>query len=377
MEFSLQFVSNIILFAVCFSMGTIFLALPVIQNPGLRNYKISLKLLASAYFLLGLLSFIVLIFKIPDNGREHFTFISITISSFQALLFTTALITLLNPRFINLKYTLFHVTPFLVFVLLFIVSNLLFGNPVIAHVNEISTYIKNPTLWVRLSFFGFYIFQLLFYTWLYFNQQKKYKKRALNYFSDDAYLKLSWVRIAFLAALAIGTLAMTTYFFHKKYDGIFTLIYAVFYFGFAFEYIKYHKIFKQIEPVILPKTTEQDKPLPKPRIKTEWPVLKQQILNKQYFLESGINIEDIAQRVNIGRTTLSNLINREEGVNFNTWINTLRIEKAKQLLLENPNEPLSIIAEKVGYSEQANFSRQFRQITGYAPTLWKQKHEQL
>jgi hypothetical protein len=103
-------------------MGTIFLALPVIEKPGLRNYKISLKILASAYYLLGAHSLAIILFKIPDNGREHFTFISISVSSFQALLFTTTLISLINPNFIK-KNILLLITPFLLFVTLFIISN--------------------------------------------------------------------------------------------------------------------------------------------------------------------------------------------------------------------------------------------------------------
>ena len=90
-------------------------------------------------------------------------------------------------------------------------------------------------------------------------------------------------------------------------------------------------------------------------------------------IESGVTIEDLANKLNIGRTTLSNLINREEGVNFNTWINRLRIEEAKQLLIDNPDYTIAKISEMVGYTEQANFSRQFKQITGESPLLWRKQ----
>jgi AraC-like DNA-binding protein len=229
-------------------------------------------------------------------------------------------------------------------------------------------HLNNPTLWVRLVFFGLYCFQLIFYTVIYFNQEKKYRVKAMDYFSDNVWLRLSWVRVAFISALIIGVVSLISYLFAQKWDWIFISLYSIFYFGFALQYIKYNKIYTLIEPIQAePEITNR-----KPRTKMEWPGLKQQILQHNYYLESGINIEDIALRLKIGRTTLSTFINREEGVNFNTWINTLRIEQAKKLLLENPNLPLSNISEKVGYSEQANFSRQFRQITGYAPTLWRQ-----
>ncbi|MBI9065781.1 MAG: AraC family transcriptional regulator [Salinivirgaceae bacterium] len=373
MDLSLHFLSNTVLFVVCLSMGTMFLAFPVPQKSGLRNYKISLRVLASAYSILGLLSMIIIVFKIPDNAREHFTFLGIGISSFQVLLFSSALITLINPKFVTFRYLIAQITPFLFFITFFILSAKFYGNPVITHLNEISLYLKNPTLWIRLLFYGYYIFQLFFYTWLYFNEEKKYKSRALNYFSDEVWLKLTWVRFAFIAALAIGTIAMISCFFPQKYDWIFNLLYTLFYLGFALEYIKYNKIFRLVEPIIVTEKVVPADANKKPRSKMEWLGLKQQIINNNYYLETGVNIEDIAQRLRIGRTTLSTFINREEGVNFNTWINTMRIEKAKELLIKNPDEPLSLISEKIGYSEQSNFSRQFRQITGYAPTLWRQQ----
>jgi len=111
----------------------------------------------------------------------------------------------------------------------------------------------------------------------------------------------------------------------------------------------------------------------KNRIKQDWQSLKEQILANQYYLQSGINIEELSQQLGFGRTVLSTLINCEEGVNFNVWINTLRINKAKEYLISDPDKPLSAIAEMVGYTEHPNFSNQFKTITGESPLVWKEK----
>jgi len=374
MELSLHFVSNLILAVVCIAMGTIFISLPTPPKPGLVTYRVSLKVLASAYFVLAILTLIIIVFKLPDNAREHFTFTGISISSFQAFLFTFALIALLNPKYVTFRHLLKQLLPILVLILLFVISNMVYTNPVITHLNEISVFIKNPTLWLRLAFYFFYIFQLVYYTWLYFRVERNYKTQALNYFSDDTWLKLSWVRVAFISALGVGIIAMISYLFHQKYDWIFTLIYTVFYFGFALEYIKYNKIYVQIEPVVVEEKVEFIAPdQNKTRTKPGWVNLRKQVIENQYYLELGINIEEMARRLKIGRTNLSIYINREEGMNFNRWLNTLRIEKAKELLIQYPDEPLGVIAEKVGYSEHANFSRQFKLVTGESPLLWKKQ----
>ncbi|OFX39559.1 MAG: hypothetical protein A2W95_12760 [Bacteroidetes bacterium GWA2_40_14] len=355
-------------------MGTIFISLPTPPKPGLVTYRVSLKVLASAYFVLAILILIIIVFKLPDNAREHLTFTGISISSFQAFLFTFALIALLNPKYVTFRHLLKQLLPILVLILLFVISNMVYTNPVITHLNEISVFIKNPTLWLRLAFYFFYIFQLVYYTWLYFRVERNYKTQALNYFSDDTWLKLSWVRVAFISALGVGIIAMISYLFHQKYDWIFTLIYTVFYFGFALEYIKYNKIYVQIEPVVVEEKVEFIAPdQNKTRTKPGWVNLRKQVIENQYYLELGINIEEMARRLKIGRTNLSIYINREEGMNFNGWVNTLRIEKAKELLIQYPDEPLGVIAEKVGYSEHANFSRQFKLVTGESPLLWKKQ----
>jgi AraC-like DNA-binding protein len=181
---------------------------------------------------------------------------------------------------------------------------------------------------------------------------------------------LKWVQIAFFSALAVGITAMISNFLPMQYDWIVILFYSLFYFGFAQEYIKYNKAFNIIEPAI--STNSQDNSTPQViRTKTDWQLYKQQIEANRFYCQTGINIEELAQKLQIGRTTLSNLINREEGVNFNTWINMLRIKEAKHLLKNNPELSLVTISEMVGFTEQSNFSRQFKQITGETPLVWR------
>jgi len=113
----------------------------------------------------------------------------------------------------------------------------------------------------------------------------------------------------------------------------------------------------------------------KVRKRINWIQLKEQILEDKYYLGEGVNIQEMAQYLKIGRTSLSTFINNHEGMNFNQWINKLRIEEAKHLLIANPAFSLTQIAELVGYSEASNFSRQFKQITTESPSVWRQNNK--
>lgn len=355
-------------------MGTSFLSIHIPRKEGLHNYRISLKILSSAYFAMGLLNVAVLFFKLADNSREYFTFISILISSTQALLFAFTLITLLNPTFVKLKNVIRHSIPYVLFIALYITSVLIYDEPQLTSISEVSDHIHNPTLWIRILFLGYYMIQLIYYTHLFIREARNYDNELLDYFSDVFQLKLGWVRIAFYSALFVGVMALISSFLPMNYDGIVTIIFSIFYFGFAQEYIKYNKVFRIIEPAIAPLLTESTPSNNhKIRAKTDWQFYKQQIFTNKYYRETGITIEDLAFKLQIGRTTLSNFINREEGVNFNSWINRMRIEDAKKLFIENPDYSIVIVSEMVGYTEQANFSRQFKIITGESPLVWRRK----
>lgn len=373
MASNFHFLSNSVFALVCLIMGTSFLSLHIPRKEGLRSYRISLKVLSSAYFAMGLLTAAVLVFKLADNSREYFTFISILISSTQAFLFTFTLITLVNPNFVKLKNVIRHTIPYIVFIALYTISVVIYDEPRLTSIREVLDHISNPTLWIRLLFLGYYLFQLIYYTHLFLREVKNYDNELMDYFSDVYQLKLSWVRVAFYSALFVGVTALISNFLPMRYDWIITVIFSIFYFGFAQEYIKYNKVFSIIEPAITPALQENTKSNNRLKVRTDWQYYKQQIFENKYYRETGITIEDLAFKLQIGRTTLSNFINREEGINFNTWINRMRIEDAKNLLINNPEFTILQVSEMVGYTEQANFSRQFKLITGESPLVWRKK----
>ena len=57
-------------------------------------------------------------------------------------------------------------------------------------------------------------------------------------------------------------------------------------------------------------------------------------------------------------------------MNFNAFINRLRVQEAQRLMSEQPELSLREIAEQVGYTEQSNFTRYFKQWSGRTPGEW-------
>jgi AraC-like DNA-binding protein len=183
------------------------------------------------------------------------------------------------------------------------------------------------------------------------------------------------VRYCFYAALTVGIGALfSCFFFSVLWTWLFTIAYTIFYMFFGFYYIQYPRYFTYIQPVIYTPSNILDD-VPKGHRRYVWEELRLQILEGKYYLHNGVNIEEMAHFLKIGRTSLSNFVNNDEGMSFNSWINFLRVEEAKILLLKNPDYNLAQIAEMVGYSESSNFSRQFKLFTRESPSVWRQQHK--
>ena len=73
----------------------------------------------------------------------------------------------------------------------------------------------------------------------------------------------------------------------------------------------------------------------------------------------------------MNRTTVSNMVNAHEKMNFNAFINHCRIDEARELIARRPERSFAEIADTVGYSEQSNFARQFRSVTGMTPSQYR------
>ncbi len=68
---------------------------------------------------------------------------------------------------------------------------------------------------------------------------------------------------------------------------------------------------------------------------------------------------------------LSNLFSSVEGITLEQYIIRQKIEKVKELLFYDELN-LSQIANRLGYSSGAHLSAQFKKVTGFTPSCFKQ-----
>lgn len=93
----------------------------------------------------------------------------------------------------------------------------------------------------------------------------------------------------------------------------------------------------------------------------------------QEFYQTGITLEEIAEKIKVTPEYLSTRFHKETGTTFSNYIKNYRITKAKELLIST-NLKLYEIAEKAGYADSKYFSRVFRETTGMLPADYRKTH---
>jgi AraC-like DNA-binding protein len=351
-------------------MGVVFLFLYVPDNKHLRNYHISLKILAVDYILLGGLDLLVL-FWLKDPSIQPFSFIGTLISTLQAFLFTFALINLLNPQFVTPRKLLLNALPVAMFILIYVTFVHIFGNIEISSLLEIREGVMHPTMLVRVLFSVFYAVQMSYYTYLIVLTTRRFRNEIENYFSDTYRLNLKIFQSIAGGAIVIGILAFFTQIIpHPDFQYTVLVAIVIFYLLCGILFINYSKVFVIIEPAIVSERQTGADALQE-QSNSNWRKWKGKIIEEKQYLKEQVTLEEIAQTLQISRTTLSNLINAEEKQNFYGWINCLRIEHAKTIIVGNPDYTVAQIARLTGFTEASNFSRTFKKVTGYTPSSWR------
>jgi AraC-like DNA-binding protein len=83
-----------------------------------------------------------------------------------------------------------------------------------------------------------------------------------------------------------------------------------------------------------------------------------------------LSLGQVAKAVNASTFYFCKMFKKATGLNFTDYLSRVRIENAKNLLL-NPNLRISEIAYEVGFQSLTHFNRVFKRIVGQSPTEYR------
>lgn len=346
------------------------------QSKGYMKVK---AFVALAAFLDTILSFIFLYFLSKDYSYLCInTFLAPLVFYFQVFMATTSLLMLFRSPNMSKHLMYIFIWPVVILTLCHGVGYLVeFGL-----VFDIPSYISyvNTTYSMVVSML-MYMVILVVITCLaviLLRAVKKYNRTLENYYAE--YPELSGKRLdsVVLAFFLYGILSLINLLSFSRPVVVGSVIVAsVFFVVFAVALVNLQRLFSLVSPAF---AYEQQKPVEEQSepASPEQPEVSESMSiddavscwtsrQDKPYLKRGITVASVSAEMKISPRVLSDYLNNVYEVNFNTWINTLRLEQAAEMMLENPKLPFKDLYAKVGFSDLAAFAKAFKKCYGMAP----------
>lgn len=212
----------------------------------------------------------------------------------------------------------------------------------------------------------------------------QHKKRILGQFSNQEKINLDWLRFLFYGMGVIWAIII----FGGSDKWIFSTatIFLVFigYFGIKqvgiftnqnLEMGKNEPVFEVIVENVMNESNIEKKKYAKSGLNEDAAKdlhfrLKYLMETENLFIEPELTLSDLAARLDIHPNYLSQVINEIEGVNFYDYINSLRIEEFKKLVVlpENQKYTLLALAFDCGFNSKSSFNRFFKKANDISPS---------
>lgn len=90
--------------------------------------------------------------------------------------------------------------------------------------------------------------------------------------------------------------------------------------------------------------------------------------------QNRVTVSLLAEECHCSESYLNHMLKHRLGVSISTYLNKLRVERAKEYLLETQDSMLSI-ALRVGFQDPNYFARVFRQLIGIQPTEFRRRYQ--
>lgn len=337
-------------------IGVCLLVISVPKEPELKNYCFARRLLAGAYIILAGVGLWEVLGNIEFDDQLSVMAFTLIAASFQSLLFTFSIITLINMQYVSMRRLWSNIIPVSVVIGALLVS--LFVIPKYFY-------------WAFYTAVMLYCLQLFYYIIAFVREYRRYRSRFDIFFAGNEYRRMLWTQNAFCIATCVGIAAVISLFMNTQIYIVFTVAYTVFYIYFSIKFISYVMLFHRIAPVVMPSPNNisNGNSIAEEHIRIavgKW-------IGYKKFLNPDISLESLTQELNTNQTYLSRYINTEYGQNFRSWINSLRIKESMQLMKQDCSLSLPEIAEQIGIPSLSTFYRHFSAVTGMTPQEYRKQ----
>lgn len=228
--------------------------------------------------------------------------------------------------------------------------------------------------------------------------RKTYLKSAKQlemYYDEEEDTKIRWIKFCYIIMMLTQTFILVYMLLPSGMMKIYTLCYSLFMLYFSANFISFlgsHKLLldafahktlsgKELIDMINERKDMKGKEALKKKSPgfndAEFKRIEKSLelwVKEKRYREYDKSREDIAKELRTSKESLHMYFTTVKKIDFRTWRTELRIEEAKRILLEDKNSSVNIIGEMAGFSDRANFYRQFVKFVGCSPREWRESN---
>ena len=199
-----------------------------------------------------------------------------------------------------------------------------------------------------------------------------------NSTSDTAYPTLSWLRVLLVLSIILLMFLVTNMSLDRliQLDNKTSLHWRIYFVYLAtvtyyMSFMSFRQKTPDLEQISMPDYEQGDSRKAVDEDKMKAQELSELLEEGQIYLEPTLNARQVAERLGISQTNLSQVINAQFKKSFRELINDYRIEDVKGKLLDKNNKAsiLSIALES-GFNSEASFYRVFKKKLGVSPKIF-------
>ncbi len=345
------------------ALGLCFFFIKIPRDHSLYCYRRSRRLMAITFVLYGTS---VLLEDVYSSGMgsnfDTERIVIIAISAFQAFLFTSTLVTLVDISYFTVRRMIAEGIALTGFFAVAFGVALTFGGiaPVVYYVSVLG-----------------YVALLARYVHIFRRCYAKYVNLMDNYYSADEDRRLLWVKRSFYWSLGIGLLALVYSFVPVPVTSLLFMTAAIaYYVFFGIRFLNYtydFNYYRQVVDEIAPIAAVDAEPEAQPPTDDEMRIMQniENMMHKEKIYKSAsLTIYVLAAKLGKNQRIVSAVISHCRNVNFKSYINAIRVDEAVRLISDGwlDTHTIDALAAECGFANRVSFYRVFKQQKGVAPT---------
>lgn len=359
MENTIEMLGNLAFAFIFALLGLFLIFLHIPKNEKLKYYRRARMILGTAFIVMTVYCILEAFIHVRENEYTHDCLLILFSLIFSWLNYSTFLTLIMASRIVRKRFYMDGVIPISLMVICAVAG---FAHPEFQKINAT-------------------IFGIIFGAkclWMFYTCMKEYRKvmNELDNFYDEA-PDIKWMYNLIWLTMILSVSTMIS-FYIPVIDIIYIPAAIIIYIYMTFKMVNYLPVrIERIRNISVEETEEtqemeielQKKQTKQISSKME-PLVKAWIEKKHYKMPD-ITIKDAAAEMGTNHNYLSRYLNQSLETTFTIWLNSLRIEESKAMLVEETSMSIEEVGKAVGIPQLYNFSKWFKTITGTTPYQYR------